>query len=121
MMRIHSCYDNGGATVDQYTVVFTERDRQYYQCLAMSDYPDHPQGFSQWASATPGEHLGRKFRFGLMPAHIKKHVYDRMNDGGEREPLYDEAGKLYEPTEADKEDAKRHREENRMFYLIGGV
>jgi len=120
-MRIHSCYDNGGETIDRYSVFFTERDREFYMCLGMSNYPDHPQGFCQWTSGTPGTHCGRKVRFSSLPGNIKVQVYGLMAYDEPIEPLYDEGGKLYEPTEADKSASKIHRDENRMFYIIGGV
>lgn len=45
------CYDNGGETFDQYTVVFTGNYRHQtggqFWYLGMSQYPFHPQGFGQ--------------------------------------------------------------------------
>lgn len=37
------CYDNGGETIDRYTVVFSNQ----CQYLSMSAAPYHPQGFGQ--------------------------------------------------------------------------
>ena len=70
------CYDNGGKTVDRYTVVFTGNNprfkmRTFY--LEMSEYPFHPQGFGQHGEA--GQridyprygHIGKKIRFLMLP------------------------------------------------------
>src|SRR5262245_14680229 len=53
------CFDNGGETVDRYTVLlcgslWQPEFRHTYAYLAMSDAPGHPQGFSQYGEgATP--------------------------------------------------------------------
>lgn len=39
------CYDNGGRTVDRYTIVFTGRNGGF--TLYCSENPDHPQGVGQ--------------------------------------------------------------------------
>ena len=41
------CYDNDGATIDRYTVVFTGNYKNRIGCdyLAMNACPVHPQGF----------------------------------------------------------------------------
>lgn len=98
-------YDNGGATADRYTVVFTGRynnrvsraDRAYYH-LGMSDDPMHPQGFCSLSSDTriidldeefhrwapeygQSNHLGKRIHWHELPAACIKaalHVYKEI-------------------------------------------
>lgn len=81
------CYDNGGKTIDRYTVVFTGRythktgGEHWY--VGMSGAPFHPQGFGQHGSSrdqidypTYG-HLGKKIKFTDLPESCQKLV---LND-----------------------------------------
>lgn len=81
-MKIKACYDNQGETIDRYTIVFNEtwNNKGDLTCLALSDNPSHPQGFSMFSSCHDGPHLGVKLKFGQLPEHIKKHVMTRLND-----------------------------------------
>jgi hypothetical protein len=57
------CYDDGGRSVDRYTVVFTnqpERHPRTYMALAMNSEPFHSQGFGQQTTAMLGKHLGKR-------------------------------------------------------------
>ena len=68
-MKIMEIRDNGGATFDRYTVVYSEIGDNQGNNLArgMSTHPFHPQGFGQMCAAQPGEHLGREIRFEDLP------------------------------------------------------
>jgi len=76
-------YDDGGKTLDRYTVVFTGnykgRDRICYY-LGMSEYPFHPQGFGQhgWSREIidyPSyKQLGKKIAFDKLPEQCQKLV-----------------------------------------------
>jgi hypothetical protein len=91
--RYVRCYDNGGATADRYTAVFTGRYRKQpddeFVYLAMDARPFHPQGFGQHGSAkqqidtnchgfAPGvgrkNHLGTRIAFDQLPADCRKLV-----------------------------------------------
>lgn len=70
------CYDNGGVTIDRYTVVFMdspEHDR-LFTALAMDESPFHPQGFGQHTEARPGRHLGKRIKFTDLPADCQRLV-----------------------------------------------
>ncbi len=93
------CYDNGGTekeggSIDRYTVCFTGGyrklfpesmrrhygEREWFQYLAMSGSPFHPQGFGQHGESaqqidrpTYG-HLGRKIKFVDLPEDCRKLV-----------------------------------------------
>lgn len=88
-------YDNGGETADRYTVF--PRNREWdatatpsrigrrgvcaymRHCLGMSDYPSHPQGFSQFTVGIPGSHLGKRIPFSGLPVEIQRHALARIN------------------------------------------
>lgn len=80
--RYVRAYDNGGASVDRYTVLFTGRaaDRRwkdgayYYQALAMNAAPFHPQGFGQHCECPDGAHLGKRISFAALPEDCRKLV-----------------------------------------------
>lgn len=79
-------YDNGGATVDRYAVIFTHavqdsRDtgRVYYSVF-MSERPFSPQGFGQhdckpYRYDIPSyKHLGKRITFSDLPPDCQKLV-----------------------------------------------
>lgn len=82
--RYIRCYDNGGETIDRYTVVYTGNYRRktsgQYFCVGMSAWPFHPQGFGQYGeSRTPidrprSRHLGRHIEFEELPVDCQKLV-----------------------------------------------
>lgn len=76
-MKIIAVYDNGGKTIDRYTIyVNIKHDLgQQYECLAVGT---DPQGFSQWCSGVLGPHNGKKLTFEQLPEHIQKHVQARI-------------------------------------------
>lgn len=76
-------YDNGGATFDRYTVVFTRighkhgmRGRSYY--LGMSANPFHPQGYGMHGENDGAidrptySHLGKRIRFADLPVDCQR-------------------------------------------------
>lgn len=72
-------YDNGGKTLDRYTVVYmTEPEgRGLYGARGMSENPFDPQGFGQYCAAMPGRHLGRRISFDALPEKCREAVrYD---------------------------------------------
>ncbi len=71
------CYDNGGKTVDRYTVVYMdqpERDGKCFAAVGMNAAPFHPQGFGQHCTAMPGRHLGKLVKLSDLPADCQKLV-----------------------------------------------
>ncbi len=80
-------YDNGGDTVDRYSVIWYEPDAWYGRedaigTLDMSDSPTHPQGVSMMGlipvSDFTDEHIGKQMPFSDLPEHIQAHVKDRL-------------------------------------------
>lgn len=76
--------DNGGATADRYTVVFSDGDY-----LSMSAYPSHPQGISMWGEGLDVAGLSDRVEegaevdlsWGCLPVDIRNHVLSRVNQG----------------------------------------
>lgn len=78
------CYDNGGETLDRYTVVFTGRYTHntggYFWYLGMSQNPYYGIG-SHGDSKTQIDrptysHLGKKIKFDLLTPECKQLVID---------------------------------------------
>ncbi len=81
------CYDNGGATVDRYTVVFLDQPepaKGHFACLGMNCEPFHPQGFGQHSSAMDGAHLGKLIRFEDLSPDCRELVLRDLYPEGER-------------------------------------
>lgn len=85
-MKIKAIYDNGGKTIDRYTIAFDEITgyiesdgitQPKYKCLTLSSDPDWPQGFSQWIECILGKHLGKKITFKELPENVQKHILPR--------------------------------------------
>lgn len=80
-------YDNGGKTLDRYTLVFLNRpnDRysdfyknKNYEALGFSENPYHPCGFGQHTSAQCGRHLGKLIKLDDLPEKAKKFALANM-------------------------------------------
>ena len=82
-----ACYDNGGASIDRYTVLYgaplwvpeMKRDVPY---VAMNAAPFHPQGFGQHGEMPSWNRkaLGRKLRFADLPEDCKRLVIQDCSD-----------------------------------------
>ena len=73
-------YDDGGRSIDRYTVVFMDKPAhsficgRSFSCLAMNRAPFHPQGFCQHSEARIGSHLGKRIPFESLPEDCRKAV-----------------------------------------------
>ncbi len=79
--RYVKCFDNGGTTLDRYTVIFTGRYVGHlplsWEYLAMSAMPFHPQGLGQHGDmeqTTSLKHLGKRIEFCDLPEDCQKLV-----------------------------------------------
>lgn len=88
--RYVRCYDNGGATCDRYSIVFTGRYRHKtggeFWDVSASALPTHPQGFYQHGGSerpidrpTSG-HLGRRIPFAALPESVRACVLADYRD-----------------------------------------
>ena len=94
-----SIYDNGGETMDRYTIVpkgeeFKERNGMNQMIGSSND----PQGFWQHTSGKIGSHLGKKIDFDKLPEAVQKAI---KNEFGEQTEM-----KMEEKKEEVKEESK---------------
>lgn len=80
-MNILKIYDNEGMTFDRYTVVIDIKNNELYECLALSEHPAHPQGFSQWSICSMGSHLGKEVKFSELSTELQEHIKNRLLEG----------------------------------------
>lgn len=92
MLTIYKIYDNGGETVDRYTVLtkiwhltFNHRLSYFpvkvFDSLNLSDDPDHPTyGISQWSEAIDGKHLGKEIKLKDLPQNVQDHITLRLDN-----------------------------------------
>ena len=88
--RYVRCYDNGGETVDRYTVVFTGRYKQNtggeFWYVGMSGNPFHPLGIGTHGSSRTQidypsyRHLGKKVKFDDLTENCKLCVLQTYKD-----------------------------------------
>lgn len=78
-------YDNGGATVDRYTVAFkgsyVPHYGMVYPYLACNDAPFHPQGFGQHGENREfldGAYLGKRVAFDTLPSDVQKFIMNNI-------------------------------------------
>ena len=83
-MKILGIYDNGGKTLDRYTVVVNEYNSANgeYDMLGMNDGGD---GFSQWSSGDydlndnwQNRHLGKRIHFEDLNEEAQRHIAMRV-------------------------------------------
>lgn len=91
-------FDNGGASFDRYTAVFTKRYKShrglYLNYIAMSERPTHPQGFGQhgefqWYRGMYQmmQYLGTRIKFEELPIDCQKVVLrDLAEDNAGKPP-----------------------------------
>jgi hypothetical protein len=77
-MEIKAIYDNGGETLDRYTVYFTMKDYNgFYECLVMNEQPFH--GIGMHCTGQLGPHNGKLIQFSELPTHCQKAVHQELN------------------------------------------
>jgi hypothetical protein len=71
-------YDNGGQTVDRYTIAPPRWAREYrdgraWTAIAANAAPFHPQGFGQHIRiVSVGKHLGRRIGWHQLPEDVRR-------------------------------------------------
>lgn len=83
-MKITAIHDNGGKTLDRYTVLTDERwgsrTKESFYSLGLNEGGN---GFSQWSEAMPGRHLGKRVKFEDLSADTQAHIAGRIFGDGE--------------------------------------
>lgn len=74
--KVLKIYHNANATIDPYTVIYTDcrEGERFYSAYALGPYPFHPQGFGQHCTAMLGRHLGLRIKFSDLPPDCQKAV-----------------------------------------------
>lgn len=75
-------YDNGGETVDRYTVVYLDQETQHsklFECYGLSVRPFHPQGFAQHGTCIAGAHLGKRIPLHYLPFDCIQAIYNDLD------------------------------------------
>ena len=91
-------YDNGGKTMDRYTVVYLN-DKQgivsnnggsmLFGCVGMNETPLAPNGFCQHSTCLDGKHLGKKIAFKNLPVDCQEIVLIDLKSFKETRRLID--------------------------------
>ena len=91
-IRVRKIYDNGGKSIDRYTITFDILNQEtkkwelwishqnFLTCLGLSSGYGNYFGFSQFCSCTPGRHLGKLIEFENLPKDVQNHIKERMKD-----------------------------------------
>jgi len=82
MPKVH-VYDNGGKTLDRYTIVPQGKGWEYDRAgtqVHMLGVGSDPRGYSQWTGGVEGKHLGKKIKFSNLPKNVQQHVKMRLTE-----------------------------------------
>ena len=84
-MKTLRVYDNGGKTIDRYTVLIPNININtgviYLEMLGLSDNPNHPLGFNQFCGEWMGgstRNLGKKIDWKNLPDEVRKAIQSRL-------------------------------------------
>ncbi len=78
-------YDNGGKSIDRYTIIFVETGHEatmggfVYDAVAAGDDVTSPQGFYQHTEAKAGKHLGQEISIYALPAPLQERIFTELD------------------------------------------
>jgi hypothetical protein len=72
---IVAIYDNGGETLDRYTVYTNRKEGIFNECLTLSETG---AGVSMFASGQLGEHNGKCVQLRDLPDDLQRHIKERL-------------------------------------------
>lgn len=74
-MKILSIYDDGGLTLDRYTVLtnnkYFNKESKFIECLSLAEYPND---FAQWGGCIEGPHLGKRIQFERLSGRLQNYI-----------------------------------------------
>lgn len=80
-MQLKSIYDNGGKTLDRYTIVTTDRFRKggrwYYSCISASE---NGLGVFMWGECVVGRHLGKKVELTDLSEELQNRIINALKN-----------------------------------------
>ena len=84
-MKVKAVYDNGGKTMDRYTVYYDVEENvpgqpKRWMCLGMNAAPFHPQGIGMHGSGVLGRHNGKRVRLEDLPVDCQQAVKNDLTD-----------------------------------------
>ena len=71
-------YDNGGASLDRYTVVIDTSKRNAGGTVDMLGLSEGGRSFSQHCEGHEGRHLGKRVPFASLDADTRAHIERRL-------------------------------------------
>lgn len=85
-MKIRAIYDNGGKTLDRYTVVIDDNaetfDGKWWTMLGLSEggvgFSQFTEGVYDFANDRNNRHLGKRVRFEDLSAETQTHIAGRI-------------------------------------------
>ena len=75
-MKVISVYDNGGKSLDRYTIVSKNRNKYQYDSISASE---SGAGVFMWVQCERGRHLGKKIEFASLAKELQKKVQLAMH------------------------------------------
>lgn len=73
------CYDNGGKTLDRYTIVLMDQPERTPGTYGAIGASETGAGFLMYVSAVPGRHLGRRIPFDSLPITARNYAIQINN------------------------------------------
>ena len=73
-------YDNGGKSLDRYSVVLVDEpwnNSGELTCLSLSV---NAIGISMFGSCVRGRHLGKRIPFASLTKHVQNHIISRLSE-----------------------------------------
>lgn len=86
-LQVKAVFDNGGKTIDRYTVVFNERQEPTKEWIYLGVSGCHATygiAFSQWGLTDlpikDWKRMGKRISFGDLPDLVRLHISQRISD-----------------------------------------
>jgi hypothetical protein len=81
-IKVIAVYDNGGKTLDRYTIVVNQRRRErigykwFYDCICSSE---NGLGVFMWGDCTRGKHLGAKIKLEDLSKELQEKIQNVLS------------------------------------------
>jgi len=84
-LKVIAVYDNGGKTIDRYTVYYNDVEcvkdgKKMYSCLGMNAAPFHPQGVGMHGCGQLGRHNGKRIKLEDLPEDCQQAVRNDLSE-----------------------------------------
>jgi hypothetical protein len=81
-IKVIAVYDNGGKTLDRYTIVVNQRRRErigykwFYDCIGSSE---NGKGVFTWSECILGKHLGAKIKLEDLSKELQEKIQNALS------------------------------------------